>query len=262
MRKEFKDQYGPMALITGASAGIGSEFAMQLASLGFDLVLVARRKDALDGVASSIGKVHNVRCTTVAVDLSTPDFMETLVPVVSSMEIGLLVNNAGFALTAPFLETNIEDELRLLHLNTRAPLLLTHHFGQLMVERGRGGVIFLASIAAFSSIPEWSNYCATKSWNLMMGEALFGELRPHGVDVLSLCPGATRSEFGEVAGLRQPGAMEPGAVVRIALDSLGRMPKVVTGVRNRAIVTMEKFLPRRLNSMLAGRVISHLKERG
>lgn len=257
--KDFKSRYGPTALITGASAGIGAEFARQLAARGLDLVLVARRKQALDTLAGTLTRDHGIHCTTMAIDLSEPDFLSKIIPLTAAMEIGLLVNNAGFAITGPFLKTPLDDELQLLHLNTRAPLILTHHFGNRMLPRHRGGIIFLSSIAAFCAIPTWSNYSATKSWNLIMGEALYSELAPEGIDVLSVCPGSTVSEFGDVAGISQAGAMSATRVVSIALGSLGKGPKVVTGFHNRALVSLEKYLPRQLNSFLAGKVIGSLK---
>jgi hypothetical protein len=247
--KSFQERYGPWALVTGASSGIGAEFTRQLAARGLSLVLVARRTNRLDDLARELSKRYNVQIEVITADLSKPDFMSSIRPATQSLEIGLLVNNAGFALTGPVLDHSLEAELSLLDVNCRAPLILAHEFGGKMLERRRGGIIFLASLAGFMSFPMWANYAASKAYNLFMGEAMWGELRDRGVDVLALCPGATRTEFGEVAGVESVGgfAMTVEPVVSVALRKLGKKASVIAGWRNRILYFLEKFMPRRLS---------------
>ena len=152
----FKDKYGPWALITGASSGIGAEFARQLAAKGLNLVLVARREERLRALARELETAHPIAVTIIPVDLTTTDFLAVIQQATDGLEIGLLVNNAGVMPTGRFLDHDLEQELRQLNLNTRAPLILTHHFGRPMAERGRGGLLFLASMTAFQGTPSAS----------------------------------------------------------------------------------------------------------
>ena len=242
----FVERYGPWALVTGASSGLGAEFARQLAVRGLNLVLVARRKDRLDQLAQQLSGQHHIQVKTVAADLSQMDFMSLVRPVTAEIKVGLLINNAGFALTGSVLSNPLEKELSQLNVNIRAPLILAHEFGREMLVRRRGGIIFLASIVGFMSAPFMTSYAATKAWHLFMGEGMWAELKRHGVDVLALCPGTTKTEFGQVAGTQMSGGMMPGPVVSLALEKLGKRPSVVAGWSNRALVLLEKFAPRRL----------------
>jgi len=242
----FQERYGPWALVTGASSGIGAEFARQLAARGLNLVLVARRKERLETLARQLIERHRIQAHAIAVDLSQPDFMSSLRAVTDALEIGLLVNNAGFALTGRFLDNELERELSLLNVNCRAPLILAHEFGRKMVARGRGGIIFVSSVMAHISSPYWTSYSASKAWNLLVGEALCYELKTYGVDVLALCPGGTNTEFKNVAGIQGNYPQMPvEPVVASALRALGRKPSLIAGLQNRATYLFMKLLPRR-----------------
>ena len=186
---KFKKKYGPWALITGAATGIGAEFANQLAALGLHLVLVDRRKGPLEGIAKRLTSEYGIEVKAIKKDLEQPDFLHDILQVTNSLEIGLLVNNAGYALTGDLLDHNIEQELGLLYVNCRAPLILSHEYGRKMVERGRGGIIFLSSIAAFLPMPFWTHYSASKVYDLHMANGLYLELKDKGVDVLALVLG-------------------------------------------------------------------------
>jgi hypothetical protein len=244
----FQERYGPWALITGASSGIGAEFARQLAAHRLNLVLVARRHDRLEHLALQLSERHNIRTRTIVADLSQPDFMSSIRPTTDHLEIGLLVNNAGFGLTGGLLDNDLEKELSLLNVNCRAPLILAHEFGRKMAERNRGGIIFLASMMGYMSAPLWANYAASKAYSLFLGEAMWAELRKQGVDVLALCPGATRTEFARVAGVREFRGigMSVAPVVSLALRKLGKKPSVIAGWQNRALCLLTKFMPKRL----------------
>jgi short-subunit dehydrogenase len=145
----FKERYGPWALVTGASSGIGAEFARQLAGIGLNLILVARRKQRLEDLARQLESTNKIAVQTIAADLSRADFLPLIASAIDSIEVGLLVNNAGFGLAGEFLDHEIEKELALLDVNCRVPLVLTHVIGRQMAQRKRGGVIFVSSVSGF-----------------------------------------------------------------------------------------------------------------
>lgn len=255
----FREMYGPWAIITGASSGIGSNFANQLAERGLNLILVARREDRLRELAVRLEKSFPIKTKVVVADLSRDDFGADIQRSTAGLDVGLLVNNAGFSNTGEFLENDVGSELKMLHVNCRAPLILAHEYGRKMKARRRGGIIFLSSMVAFTAVPLWSNYAATKSYALLLAEGLSHELEASGVDVLALCPGTTRTEFQEVAGTDAFMAMEPDKVVRFALNQLGRKKTAIPGFLNGLNVFSTRFLPRTWSAKIFGRVIKHMQ---
>lgn len=259
MALEFSHRYGPWALITGASSGIGREFARQLAARRLNVALVARRADRLAELAAELATVHGVEARCVPVDLCHDAYLDVIREATAGLEIGLLVNSAGFSLTGPFLDMDTGDLTRMLNLNTRAPAMLARAFGPAMRARGRGGIIFLSSVTGFAATPQWSLYAATKSFNLLLGEGLAAELRAAGVDVMALAPGTTRTEFLDVAGISDFMGMEAEEVVRHALQRLGRSDVVVPGLFYRGGVFAMRFLPRSVNRAVFGRFIAGMR---
>jgi uncharacterized protein len=236
---ELRERYGSWALITGASAGIGAQFARRLAGKGLNTILVARRQPLLDALASEIQRDHGVEATTLAVDLSEPGFLDTLDAATRELDVGLLVNNAGTTYGGAFLETDPSRHQREVHLNILAPLLLSHHLGRRMLERGRGGIIFVSSLFALQGVPNFANYAATKSYDLTLGDGLAHELGDRGIDVLTVAPGPTLTEGTERMGAStDSGPMPfraPDLVVTATLRSLGRRSTVVPGGMNRVM---------------------------
>ncbi len=260
-KDSFREKYGPWAFITGASSGIGAEFSKQLAEKGLNLVLAARRKDRLDSLAKELIEQYGVEVKTVQVDLSRADFMDSIRAVTDPVEVGLLVNNAGVSVDGKFLENSLDDELRMLDINCRAPLVLASEFGNKMVSGKRGGIIFLASMVAFQGTPYWTNYAATKGHNLLIAEGLRYELKDEGVDVLALCPGFTKTElYGDFDFSHLPvKPMDVKPVVTAALKSLGNRPTVIPGRMNRFLNLMEKhILTRASNTAIFGRMMGKL----
>jgi uncharacterized protein len=254
----FKEQYGPWAIITGASAGIGEEFARQLAHMGLNLILIARRKQRLDDLARQLEDANSVQVRAVAADLSRTDFLPLILSAASSIEVGLLVNNAGFGLAGNFLDHELEKELALLDVNCRSALILTHAFGRQMARRQRGGIIFVSSVSGYIATPFEAHYAASKAYELFLAESLGYELKKSGVDVLALCPGSTETEFHAVAGSRPVAAMPVAPVVDLAIKTLGKKPVAIPGWHNRLLVCLLKFTPRRLHTLFAGRVMGKL----
>ena len=263
-RQAFQDKYGQWALITGASAGIGAEFAIQLAERGMNLVLVARREAELNTLADQLHTRYNIKTKVVVADLTAPDFIDDIRTATQSIDIGLLVNNAGMVVQGEFLGNDLERELKTLDLNTRAPLILTHEFGQAMRERGRGGVIFVGSSAGYAPSPYMSNYAASKSQLLTFAEGIAYELKEHGVDVITVSPGPTQTDMltqvtGTQEGMRGIPAMTAHDVVAQTLERLGKKTAFVPGWRNSLMTfVMTKILPRPLSRNVMGRMMKSL----
>lgn len=258
---DFSIKYGPWAIVTGASSGIGEEFSRQLAAHGLNLVLIARRKERLELLSEELIHEHTIDVKIIPADIATLDFLEQVQAATHSLDVGLLVNNAGFALTGNFLDHTLEEELSLLHVNCRAPLMLAHTFGKKMVKRGRGGIINVSSAMAFLPAPLWTHYAASKTYDLYLSEGLWFELREKGVDVLALCPGATRTGFSKVSGTKSSG-MEAGPVVETALINLGKKSTVIPGFSNRIIVLINRIVPRRWLIKIGAKVVRDLIGRG
>jgi short-subunit dehydrogenase len=184
-------RFGPWALVTGASSGIGHAFAGQLAANGINLVLAARRLSILDTIGQELAGRHGIRYRPVQVDLAEPDHLDTIVAATGDLDIGLVVSNAGDMNLGEFVATPYRDLVTELRVNAESHLGLSHHFGRSLIERGRGGVILLSSVAGVQGVPWIANYSATKAYVLALGEALHRELSPHGVTVTVLVPGAT-----------------------------------------------------------------------
>lgn len=239
----FKQKYGNWAIVTGASSGIGLEFARQLAAEGVNVVLAARRQGRLEALAQELNRKYQVETRVVGIDLTNPNYLDILDTATADLDVGLLVNNAGFAVPGAFLKQPVTDRQRNIQLNINAPMELAYHFGQKMVNRGRGGIIFVSSTAAYTGSPYLANYAATKAYILQFGKALSVELKSKGVDVLVLSPGATRTEMVDsIEGADMEKApmpwMNADAVAQVGLRSLGRKSSVIPGFLNKAMMFM------------------------
>ena len=246
----FRFRYGPCALVAGAAVGLGAEYARQLAALRLDLVLLDRDGDALRATAEEIHARHAVQVTPVLVDLARPDLIDVLRPQIAEREVGLLVYNAAIGTVAPFLELTPAHCDAMVDVNCRGPIRLVHALVPPMIARGRGGVILMSSLSGNTGSAQLAIYAATKAFTLVFADALWAELRPHGVDVLAVQPGSTRTPgflssqpAGDDAAALP--AMEPPDVVREALATLGVEPNVVPGELNRQGAAALAAMPRR-----------------
>ena len=253
---KLKEKYGPWTLITGASSGLGAACANRLAAEGVNLVLVARREDRLSALAEELERTASIKARVVSADLSRDDFLPRITEATEGLEINLLVNNAGHGLTADFLASDLESELGVFHLNSRAPLILTHHYGRLMQRRGRGGIIFLASVVGLTGVASWSNYAATKGHNLLFAEGLAEELKRDGVDVLAVAPAFIRTGLIKLSSFGRMMSLEPKNVVEVALASLGKKRVVTPGLLHKLIAFSTRLQPRVLNTKIFGAVVS------
>ncbi len=221
-------QHGPWALIAGGSEGVGAEMALQLAADGLNLLLVARRAGPL-GVTADAARALGVEVRTVAVDLVDPVSIAVIADAAADVEVGLLVYNAGANTHGrPFTEGGLDGVAGVVALNITAMLGLTHHFAAPMKERGRGGIVLVGSLAGYVGTSTESIYGGTKAFSRIFAEGLWSELLEHGVDVLELVLGLTRTPAMERAGLSfdLPGlhVADPADVAREGLASLGQGP--------------------------------------
>ena len=247
----------PVALITGASAGLGVDFARQLSAKGKRLVLAARRKDRLDALAAELGNAR-----AVEMDLSEAGAVDRLLAELASHgeHVELLVNNAGFGLTGRFAELDGRRQRQMIDLNCGALVELAHAVLPGMIERKSGAILNVASTAAFQPGPGMAVYFATKAFVLSFSEALHEEAKNHGVVVSALCPGPTATEFGEVAGFRASSpssklAADSASVVRAGLDGLEKgQAIVIPGLMNKATAQAHRFFPRSWVRKAAGAI--------
>lgn len=250
MNKFKAEYYGPAALVTGASSGIGKAFAEQLAERGFDLVLAARRMELLLVVQNDLQSRFGVKVLPLAQDLCDRDAAEKIYEQTRSagMEIGLVINNAGYGSYGEFDELNVDSELAMIDLSCRATAAITHRFIPDMKTRGKGGIVFVSSVLSQFPTPFMGTYSAVKTFEFAFANALHGELKSYGIDVLALLPGTTRTEFFAVAKVQREFSFPkatPQRVVRTALSALGKKPYAVDGATNKFLVFIARFLPMR-----------------
>ncbi len=254
---KFREKYGPWALVTGASSGIGTEFAKQVAAKKLNIVLVARREDKLQSIAKELHDQHGVDVKIAVADLTVGEGIETVMRATGDVEIGLLVNNAGREDSGYFLSTPLENALNTLDLNVRAPLQLTHHFAKKMADRKRGGIIFMSSIVSFQGVPFNANYAATKAYDLIFSESLAAELKQHNIDVIAAAPGFAETGLSpdfEFTGLPiKP--LSPVLVAALAIKGLGKKRLTIPGAVNKFLYVSGKYLlPRSINTFSFGLV--------
>jgi uncharacterized protein len=248
------------ALVTGASAGIGSEIAKLLAERGYPLVLVARRKDRLTALAGELSDEYGVRVETISADLGKPTPRGKIAGRIEELglEVEVLVNNAGFATGGPFHEADPERELEQVRVLVEAPVALTSAFLPGMVARGRGAILNVASTAGMQPMPYSAGYSVAKAYMLTFSEALHQEARGHGVTVTALAPGPVETDFWEIAGWETasgksferavPGALiSPAQAARAGVEGLERGERVVVpGIPIRAAMLASRYIPHML----------------
>ena len=250
-RDAFAARYGPVAMVAGGAIGMGAEYCRQIAATGIDLLVLDRDEAALNATAAELRAAPGaVEVTTAVLDLGRPagELLDALRGVVGDREIGLLVANAAWSPVGPFLDVDLAGLLAAIDVNCRAPVVLAHELGARMAARGRGGIIFMSSLAAETGAAQVALYSATKAFDLVLAEGLWYELRDRGVDVVAIRPGSTRTPGWQST---QPpsgdlkGVMEPADVVRDALAALGTTPSIAAGAANRAAEAAFRSMTRR-----------------
>lgn len=249
-----KPGLGRTALVTGASAGIGVDLAECFARDGYDLILTARSESALHEVASRLSAAHGVKAHAIAQDLGAFGGGSAVAAKIAerSLSVDVVVNNAGYGHAGALTSSDLQTQLGMIDLNVRALVELTYLYWDRMIANGRGGVLNVASTAAFQPGPLMANYYASKAYVLSFSEAMWEEARGTGVHVSCLCPGPTVSKFRERAGTgktrlaKNAGAAMPSApVARMGYEGWKRNQRVVvTGLGNKFIAGFGKFIPR------------------
>jgi short-subunit dehydrogenase len=253
--RDFLQSYGPWAVVTGASSGIGEAFARALAARGLNLVLVARRQDRLNTIAGELEGRHRIETAVIATDLADAAGTALLLARTAPLDAGLLVQAAGFGTAGDYLSIPAEEELSMVDLNCRTVQHLARRFGERFADRGRGGIILLSSIVAFQGTPRSAAYAASKAFVQSLAEGIAPDLAARGVDVLASAPGPVRSGFAGRANMIVGGADSPEIVAAQTLAALGRRNWVTPGALGKVLSGSLSMLPRRARSVIMGRVM-------
>jgi short-subunit dehydrogenase len=255
-------QQKPIALITGASAGIGAEFANVFAAEGYHLILVARSAGKLDALAAELASKYDTESTVLPIDLSAPSAPQTLFDQLAKLglQVDVLVNNAGLLDNAPFTETPLENHLRLIQVNICACTALAHLFLAPMLQRGAGRILNVASTSAFQPVPNLATYAASKAFMLSLSEALWAEVQGTGVSVTALCPGFVNTQMiskDESHSMHVPFIrnLEADEVARQGFDAcMEGKPLYINGLGNQVVVALSRLQPRPLLHWLSVKI--------
>ncbi len=250
-------RFGPWAVVTGASSGIGREIARGAAASGLNVALVARRVARLDELGRELATRFGVSYRAVQADLSVPEGVAAVLEATSALDVGLFVGNAGFANPGELWRLERGELLRAVHLKIDANLMLVHHFAPALVARGRGGILLTSSIGGLNGVPYVSNTAALEAYVLTLGEGLHVELARHGVRVTTLMPGPTLTESMAKMGV-EPAQMpvKPMSAERVALEGLRALQaNRATHIAGRLNRIMSRLMPRSLATRLTGAMI-------
>lgn len=261
---KFTETYGSLALVTGAAMGLGREFSRQCAARGLDLLLVDRDREGMNETVELISRESGVAIMSEVGDLSDRNFLQHVIEHAMKLDTGLLINNAGMSQVGRFLDLDQEFLEQQALVNVVASLNLTRALAPSMVQKGKGGVIMVSSGSANTGTALSANYAGTKAWNLIFGESLWYELKPLGVDVLSVIVGATESPgwYGNNPDPRGPvQPMKVEDTVREALDSLGRKPSVSPGLINKISTWFMRTFPRKMTIKSVSSTMERMFER-
>jgi len=239
--------YGPWALVAGASEGLGAAFAEALAERGHHLVLIARRKPLLDELAARLTAAHGIEVRTLALDLADGGWVAQVEALAAELAIGVAVYNAAFSYIGKLLDRPLANAERVIDVNVHGVLRFVHALAPPMRARKRGALVLMSSLAGFQGSPRLAAYAASKAYITVLGESLWAELRPEGVDVLVSCAGAIRTPgYQKTAKRDAPGTLDPAQVVARTLAALGKGPVVVPGAMNKlARIVLGRVLSRR-----------------
>ena len=249
------EQYGPWAIVTGASSGIGEQFTRLLAKAGFHLIIVARRENRLAALQQQLQESYGIEIVTLVADLADANSVQLVIDASTGRDIGLLVNNAGAGYKGRFDQQAINDIKAMIQLNSLTPLCLGHALLERLRLRKRSGIIFTGSIEGEMALPHSTAYAASKAFVHSLGGGLWEEERRNGVDVLVLAPGSTDTNAPISQGISREqlvGIMSPEKVASQALAALGKKPLLIPGIHNRIFVGLLRCLPRSLSLRLAG----------
>lgn len=253
-KQRLKNKYGEWAIVTGASSGIGLELAAQLADSGFNLILNARNEERLKNAERQL-KRGNIQIKLVVADLSESNGFEKIIQAAKGLNVGLLINNAGYGTSGLFVDSSLHAEISMLRVNCEAVLSLTHYFSRKFKQQKRGGIIFLSSLVAFQGVPYAANYAATKAYIQSFAEALAVELKTFDVDILAAAPGPVESGFGQRANMQMGKAMSPDKLGVPILNALGKRNSVIPGRLSKVLIYSLRTVPRFLKIKIMQQVM-------
>jgi short-subunit dehydrogenase len=257
-QQRLRARYGPWAVVTGASDGIGRAIAVHLAEAGLNLVLVARREELLNALAAELMQRHGIEARALTLDLAEQTAADAIVAATVGLQVGLLAAIAGFGTSGNFVDAQLAAELDMVDVNCRVVVELSHHFAGRFAAQRRGGLVLMSSLLAFQGVPRAATYAATKAFIQTFSEGLRPELAPHGVDVVASAPGPVKSGFEARANMRMGAAAEPETVARQTLQALGRKTTVRPGFLSKFLEASLLPLPRWMRSRIMAVVIGSM----
>lgn len=254
----LKKKYGDTALVAGASEGLGAAFANYLAAEGMNLILIARRKEKLEELATKLSDRYKIKVDCLNIDLASENAAMQIKEALGIKAINLMVYNAGLSYIGPFEKNSLEHHNLIARTNMITPLNMVYTLGESMLQKGKGAIILMASLAGFQGSGFLSSYASTKAFNQILGESLWFEWKNRGVDVMACCAGATTTPNylntqPAKTGIISAPLQSPEAVVADCFKNLGKRPSVITGRSNRmASFFMQKILPRKMAINIMG----------
>lgn len=240
----LKNSYGNWVLITGATSGIGKALAKKIAEAGFNLIITGRNLEALQELEDQFREKEKIDVLAIKGDLSNEEDIYALIHKTSNYPIGIAILNAGYGTSGEFYQNNLLEEVSMLHVNCKAPLILSHHFANKMISQKKGAIVFLSSIVGFQGVPYAANYAATKAYIQTLGEALHLEFKTKGVTVLCAAPGPVRSGFEERANMKMGNSLSPEDVAVPIIRSIGKKSQVFPGFLTKFLMFNLKLVPR------------------
>ena len=265
-KMNFKEKYGSTALIAGASEGIGFSFGEALAKAGMNIIMVARRKEPLEKAALEIEKKFSVKTFPVVCDLTEENALQNIQNAIGNTEINVLIYNAALSPIGPFLNLSEEEIEKVVSVNMLAPIKFVHSFGRQMMEKRKGAIVLMTSLAGTRGTGFLAMYSATKAFNQMFAEALWYEWKKKGVDMIACIAGATTTpgyikSKPKSAGFVKTPLQEPNQVVEECLKKLGKTPSFISGGQNKmAAFFMNKILSRKMSINIMGDSIRKIYE--
>jgi len=260
MKESLRARYGEWALVAGASQGFGASFAVELARRGMNVVLVSRQGDRLEELAERLRADHGVEACCLVFDLAGRDAAAMIGNAVADLDLGILIYNAAYVPVGRFMDIEEDALEQVIRVNVRGPLLLARALLPAMCEQGRGAVVLVSSLAGLQGAPRVAAYSASKAFNIVLAEALWGELREQGIDVSVCCAGAMPTPGYLAATDREsPGMLSPDDAASRTLDALGKGPRIVPGLINRLSAELVgRLLTRKAAVRLIGKNTEHL----
>jgi len=243
---DFKAKYGPWALVAGGAQGIGEAYSRHLAGQGLNVAVIDVSREALDAFAPQLVEQYGVECLPLEIDLSRTDLLAAVTEAIGDREVGMLVYNAGLADVGPFYkaDTGLDFELMKIAINVTGPFVLSYHFGREMLRRRRGGIVLMSSGAGLQGSPYYAHYSATKAYDIVLAEALWGEFKPYDVDVLACVAGMTLSTAAKGYQHLDTSKMQTTEeLVEEAMGALGNQPMLIANEFNRKNRELTKDMP-------------------